>query len=265
MRISKARLFALSAAGSIFLSSLALAAPQQVKGIVVTNQNGQLTLQTPAGNQVITLSPDTNVQSISGPLGVTKTSEPTSALIAGLPVTIDLDDAGQATKVEYKASDYKTAAEIQAGVEATAVKSQEALTKSDEALTALSKVGEYNVRAETAVYFPSGSAVVSAAGKKDLAKIAKQAQGYQGYMISVLGYADPTGNAAFNQRLSARRAQTVIDFLKQQPGIEPARVLSASAMGQVQYAGAADPSTFSSDRRVNVRVVTSAAQVPAAQ
>lgn len=258
MRISKSRLFALTAAGSILMSSLAFAAPQQVKGIVVTNENGQLTLKTPAGNQTISLSPGTNVRSISGPLGGQKQSMPTSALIAGLPVTVDLDDAGQATKVEYKASDYKTAAQIQAGVEATAA-------KTDEALAALSKVGEYNVRAETAVYFASGSAVVSAAGKKDLANIAKQAQGFQGYMISVLGYADPTGNAAFNQRLSARRAQTVINFLKQQPGIQPGRVLSASAMGQVQLAGAADPSTFSSDRRVNVRVVTSAAQLPAGQ
>jgi outer membrane protein OmpA-like peptidoglycan-associated protein len=258
MRISKSRLFALSAAGSIFLSSLALAAPQQVKGIVVTNENGQLTLKTPSGNQVVTLSPDTSVRSISGPLGGQKESMPTSALIAGLPVTIDLNDAGQAAKVEYKASDYKTAAQIQAGVEATAA-------KTDEALAALSKVGEFNVRAETAVYFASGSAVISAAGKKDLVNIAKQAQGFQGYAISVLGYADPTGNAAFNQRLSARRAQTVINFLKQQPGIQPGRVLSASAMGQVNYAGAADPSTFASDRRVNVRVVTSAAQVPAGQ
>jgi outer membrane protein OmpA-like peptidoglycan-associated protein len=258
MRISKSRLFALSAAGSIFLSSLAFAAPQQVKGIVVTNENGQLTLKTPAGNQVISVSPGTQVRSISGPLGGQKESMPTSALIAGLPVTIDLDDAGQATKVEYKASDYKTAAQIQAGVEATAA-------KTDEALAALSKVGEYNVRAETAVYFGSGSSVISAAGKKDLANIAKQAQGFQGYMVSVLGYADPTGNAAFNQRLSAQRAQTVINFLKQQPGIQPGRILSASAMGQVNYAGAAVPSTFSSDRRVNVRVVTSAAQVPAGQ
>ena len=258
MRISKARLFALSAAGSIFLSSLALAAPQQVKGIVVSNQNGQLTLNTPSGSQVISLSPGAEVRSISGPLGRQKQSMPTSALIAGLPVAIDLNDSGQAIKVEYKASDYKTAAQIQAGVEATAA-------KTDEALAALSKVGEYDVRAETAVYFASGSAVVSAAGKKDLANIAKQAQGFQGYMISVLGYADPTGNAAFNQRLSAQRAQTVINFLKQQPGIQPARVLSASAMGQVEYDGAADPSTFSSDRRVNVRVVTSAAQIPAGQ
>jgi outer membrane protein OmpA-like peptidoglycan-associated protein len=256
MRISKSRLFALSAAGSIFLSSLAFAAPQEVKGIVVTNENGQLTLNTPSGTQVISVSPGAEVRSISGPLGGQKESMPTSSLIAGLPVTIDLNDAGQAYKVEYKASDYKTAAQIQAGVEATAA-------KTDQALAALSKVGEYNVQTETAVYFANGSSVVSPAGKKDLANIAKQAQGYQGYMISVLGYASPTGNAAFNQRLSAQRAQTVINYLKQQPGIQPARVLSASAMGQVNYSGAASPSTFASDRRVNVRVVTSAAQVPA--
>ena len=257
MRISKSRLFALTAAGSILMSSLAFAAPQQIKGIVVTNQNGQLTLKTPSGNQVISINPGTDVRSISGPLGGQRQSMPTSSLIAGLPVTIDMDDAtGQVTKIEYKASDYKTAAQIQAGVEATAA-------KTDEALAALSKVGEYNVRAETVVYFANGSAVVSAAGRQDLANIAKQAQGFQGYMISVLGYASPTGNAAFNQQLSARRAQTVINFLKQQPGIQPGRVLSASAMGQVNYAGAANPSTFSSDRRVNVRVVTSAAQLPA--
>ncbi len=38
-----------------------------------------------------------------------------------------------------------------------------------------------------------------------------------GYAISVLGFADPTGNAEANQRLSARRAQNVINYLKQKP------------------------------------------------
>ncbi len=247
-------------AGSLLVAATATTAEAgEIKGIIVTNQNGQLTVKTPAGNQPVSLSVDAKVRSISGPLGGQKEDQPASALIPGLPVTIETDDAtGQATKVEYKASDYKTAAQIQAGVEATAA-------KSEEALTALSKVGEFNVRAETVLYFKTGSALVSAAGKNDLAAIAKQAQGIQGYIISVLGYADPTGNAAANQRLSAQRAQNVINFLKQQPGIQPGRVLSASAMGEVQYNGAADPSTYASDRRVNVRVVTSAAQVPAGQ
>ena len=251
-------MFAGAAAAALYTSS-AIAAPTEIQGIVVTNQNGQLTVKTPAGNQVVSIGSAVDVRSVSGPFGGQKQSMPVTALIPGLPVTIDMDDAtSQASKIEYKAKDYGTAAQIQAGVEATAA-------KSDAALTALSKVGQFNVRAESVVYFPSGSAAISAAGRKDLAGLARQAQGFQGYAISVLGYADPTGNAAANQRLSDRRAQTVINFLKQQHGIQPGRVLSASAMGEVQYTGAADPSTFSSARRVNVRVVTSAAQVPAGQ
>lgn len=247
------------AAGALIALAAVPAQAGEVKGIVVTNQNGQLTVKTPAGNQVIPLGAGTTVRSISGPLGGQKEEMPSTALIPGLPVTIDVDDAtGQASKVEYKASDYKTAAQIQAGVEATAA-------KTDEALSALSKVGEFNVQAESVVYFKTGSAVISPQGKKDLTAIAKQAQGIPGYAISVLGYADPTGSAAANQRLSNQRAQNVINFLKQQPGIQPGRVIAASAMGEVQYSGAADPSTFSSDRRVNVRVVTSAARVPAGQ
>ena len=250
--------FSLIVAGALLTAVTATAAEAgQIKGIIVTNQNGQLTVKTPAGNQPITLSGDASVRSISGPLGGQKEDQPVSALIPGLPVTIEVDDAtGQASKVEYKASDYKTAAQIQAGVEATAA-------KTEEAVAALSRVGEWNVRAETAVYFKSGSAAISPAGQKALAGIASQAQGFQGYMISVLGYADPTGNAAANQRLSKQRAQNVINVLKQSSGIQPGRVLSASAMGEVKLNGAADPSSYASERRVNVRVVTSAAQLPA--
>jgi OOP family OmpA-OmpF porin len=253
--------FGLAVSGALLAMVMAapsLAQQQEIKGIIVTNQDGQLTLTTPSGNQVVSIGA-ADIRSIAGPLGRQRRQMPATALISGLPVSIVADNSSGklvASKIEYKASDYKTAAQIQAGVEATAI-------KAESAVTALSKVGQWNVQAETAVYFANGSSVVTPAGKKDLAHIAKQAQGYQGYMISVLGYASPTGNAAFNQRLSAKRAQTVINFLKQQPGIQPARVLSASAMGQVNYSGAASPSTFASDRRVNVRVVTSAAQLPA--
>ena len=95
----------------------------QIKGIVVTNQNGQLTVKTPAGDQMIGLATGVRVRSISGPLGGQKEQVPASALIPGLPVTIQADDAsGQlvASEVDYKASDYKTAAQIQAGVQETA-------------------------------------------------------------------------------------------------------------------------------------------------
>jgi OmpA-OmpF porin, OOP family len=78
----------------------------------------------------------------------------------------------------------------------------------------------------------------------------------------VLGFADPRGNAAANERLSNRRAQTVINYLKQSGHLLPGRVLSASAMGEmnIPVEHASSPSQ-SEARRVTVRVLTSAAHL----
>ena len=56
------------------------------------------------------------------------------------------------------------------------------------------------------VYFELGSSILSPQGKQDLQAIATQAKGHKGYRLAVVGRADPTGNAAANQRLSEARA-----------------------------------------------------------
>ena len=107
-----------TAAAALFATPVL--AQAQLDGIIVTNQNGQLTVKTPAGDKTIALPPSTRVRSVSGPLGGQKEEVPTTALIPGLPVHIDLDASGAANDIEYKAKDYKTAAQIQAGVQETA-------------------------------------------------------------------------------------------------------------------------------------------------
>ena len=219
-------------------------------------KNGQLTVKTPQGDQVLTLSPDASIRSISGPLGGQKETMPPTALIPGLPVTIEADSStGQmvATSVEYKEKDYKTAAQIQAGVQETA-------RREAELRSAYTKMGDWDVRAEKNVYFNVGSAALSAEAKRELQAVAQEAKNHKGYVVSVLGYADPTGNAAANERLSNRRAQTVINYLKQSGSVLPGKVLSASAMGEVKYNGAPDPSSYANDRRVTVRLVAPAAR-----
>jgi hypothetical protein len=79
-----------ASAAALFLSP-AIAQMQKLEGIVVTNQNGRLTIKTPSGDQTIVLPPDTRVRSISGALGGQKEVVPVTALIPGLPVTIDAD------------------------------------------------------------------------------------------------------------------------------------------------------------------------------
>ena len=65
------------------------------------------------------------------------------------------------------------------------------------------------------------------ARKQGAAGAGSTAKDHKGYVVSVLGYADPTGNAAANERLSNRRAQAVINYLKQSGHLLPGRVLSA--------------------------------------
>ena len=230
----------------------ALAQMQEIQGIVVSNRNGQLVVKTPAGDQAIALAPDARIRSVSGALGGQKETVPATALIPGLPVTVEADSSsGQlvARDIEYKAKDFKTAAQIQAGT--------------SEMRTAYSKMGQWDIRAEESIYFKTGSAVVSAEDKQRLAALAGKAGGINGYVISVLGYADPRGNAAANEKLSNRRAQTVINYLKQSGKVLPGRVLGASAMGEMNIpVEKPDAASLQGARKVVVRVLTSAAHLP---
>jgi outer membrane protein OmpA-like peptidoglycan-associated protein len=160
-----------------------------------------------------------------------------------------------ANDIEYKASDYKTAVQISAGVQETA-------RREAELRSAYSKMGDWDIRAEKNVYFKSGSAAISSADRKMLSALANEAKGYKGYVVSVLGYADPRGNAAANQKLSNQRAQAVINYLKQSGHLLPGRVLSASAMGEMKIpVEKQDSASHSQARRVTVRVLTSAAHL----
>jgi len=247
----------LGALTAAILQSPASAAPVEVKGVVVTNQNGQLTVKTPNGDQSIALPADTPIRSVSGPFGGQKETVSHAALLPGLPVVIQGDDAsGQvvASKVDYKASDYKTAVQISAGVQETA-------RREAELRHAYSKMGNWDIRAEENVYFKTGSAVISTGDKDRLRELAHKATSHKGYVVSVLGYADPRGNAAANEKLSNRRAQAVINYLKQSGHLLPGRVLSASAMGEMNIPVDTDATAHAGARKVTVRVLTSAAHL----
>lgn len=246
-------------AAAIYATPLA-AQEVKMEGIIVTHQHGQLTIKTPSGNQTIALAPNVRVRSIAGALGGQKQVMPPSALIPGLPIVVEGTHAPGghfvAHEVDYKAKDYKVAAQVNAGVEETA-------RREAELRNAYSKIGEWNVLQEKNVFFKTGSATISAEGKQLLNELAREAPKHKGYAISVLGYADPRGTKNANEKLSNRRAQAVINYLKQTGHLQPGRVLAASAMGEDYYraAQAADEKAHANSRRVTVRVVQSAAHL----
>ena len=247
----------IAGAGAVTLTvTPAFAQTHEIQGIVVTNQHQRLTLKTPQGDQTIAIAPNVRVRSISGAFSGNKEGVPLTAVIPGLPVVARVDGSA-VTEIDYKAKDYKTAAQIQAGVQETA-------RREAELRSAYSKMGDWDIRAEKVIYFKTGSAVLSSASRSELLALAATAKNHKGYVVSVLGYADPTGNAAANERLSNRRAQAVINFLKQSGHLLPGRVLSASAMGEMKIpVDKPDSASYANARRVTVRVLTSAAHLKA--
>jgi OOP family OmpA-OmpF porin len=99
-----------------------------------------------------------------------------------------------------------------------------------DATTANERIGaldDYEAFIHLAVYFKTGSAVLSPSAKEALDQAATYVSGanLKGWVVAVEGFADSTGRTATNHSLSQRRAQAVIDYLVTKHGLPPRRVI----------------------------------------
>ena len=119
--------------------------------------------------------------------------------------------------------------------------------------TALS---EYDVKGEATVKFGVGSSTISAADQEELKKLAQTATGLTGYIVEVMGYADSTGSAAMNTKLSEDRAKAVVTYLMQQGGVPVRHIVAPGAMGEYQPAKSNETKAGRAEnRRVEVKVL----------
>jgi outer membrane protein OmpA-like peptidoglycan-associated protein len=240
-------------ATALIVTTSALA--EQVKTeAVITSINGSIiNARTTAGPLTVVLTPSTKITQTSGL--AKKVARPANALIPGLIFTVNGDRQGQAVTaqdIRFKEKDWRTAIATKAGT----------VEQFSELRQAIIGGQEYIIRDEATVYFPSGSAVVAASYKHKLQTLAQKASSFGNYRISILGFADPRGNAAANERLSQKRSMAVSNYLRQTGSIQPGRVLSPSAMGEGTAApGEAAPTSNEEARRVVVRVVTPKVQL----
>jgi outer membrane protein OmpA-like peptidoglycan-associated protein len=113
------------------------------------------------------------------------------------------------------------------------------------------------VKETATVYFAVNSVKVDAKGQQDLQELATQAKQIgTHYLIQVARYTDSSGNAAYNQELSDRRAAAVIAYLQQSCAVPVFRVLAPAAMG-VSNPAASNETTQgqAENRRVVVKVL----------
>jgi len=282
------RVLASSLLGLGLLSTIALAQDAtKVKGIIKARSGEIIVVQTdtePALN--VHLTDSTDVGQLEGMLKARNKKMSMAALIPGLPIEVEGPRNGPndmlAQKIRFKGNDFQQAQAIQAGMHedkqlnaeqqaalekhnAELAAQQAQLTEHNEKIAAnkaaieantarFGQLDDYYIYDEVTVYFANGKTALDPKYKGPLAELAKKAEGVNGYMIEVKGFASTSGSAALNQKLSQQRAEGVVNYLQQQAHVPLSRMLAPGAMGETggeEKAGADEAES----RKVVVRVL----------
>jgi len=117
-------------------------------------------------------------------------------------------------------------------------------------------LSDYDIKGEATVNFRIGSSKVSPEDQEKVKALATTAEGLTGYIVEVIGYADATGGAEMNTRLSEARAKAVVTLLVQQGNVPVRHIVAPGAMGE--YGPTAPNETKegrAENRRVEVKIL----------
>src|SRR3954465_2898729 len=201
-------------------SLLAYGQELKIKGMIVSRAGEDMTLRTPDGEQVVTLTDETKAQVPSGMFRKKETSM--AELIPGLSVEVTGTRDGTklvAKSVRYTKDELKTANAIQAGMTMTQqhvaenrgaiATNKENVWSNKENIAAnqqqieqnqvaveqrFADLTDFEVKGSTTVYFAAGKSALTSKNKAALLDLTQKAATLKGYMIEVIGYCDSTGN-----------------------------------------------------------------------
>jgi OmpA-OmpF porin, OOP family len=118
------------------------------------------------------------------------------------------------------------------------------------------RLDDYDVKGEATVRFKAASSAISEEDKEQLKKLAETATGLNGYIVEVKGFADATGKAAMNEKLSEDRAKAVVGYLMRECNLPVWRIVAPGAMGEFQPAASNESAAGRAEnRRVEVKVL----------
>ncbi len=229
-----------------------------IKGIISARNDDRIKITLADGTStVIAISEATKIKTSSGLFGG-KSKIGTAALLNGLPVTVKTlqwSEGLLASQISFRKGDFKTANMIYNGTDQR-FGEQAAAT---EALRGrMGDIDKYNIKGTTNVYFDTGKWALSAQAKDELCAAAAQADATNNALLLVVGYTDSVGSEEYNQTLSERRANSVINHLQQKCRWAPYRMLTPTGMAESDPV--ADNSTEegkAQNRRVAVNILVS--------
>jgi OOP family OmpA-OmpF porin len=247
--------------GSLPADLSGLAEGPEIEGFISARKGDQVQITSADGTStVVAIGEATEIRARGGFLGLDRDKLGTDSLLNGLPVSVETVQWGPglaASRIDLKDKDLRTAAMIRTGT-AQGFAEQTAAT---EALRGrVGDIDQYNIKHTTNVHFDTGKAALSSQAEADLCATASQAEAMDNALLLVVGYADSTGPQEFNQVLSERRAGRVINYLQQNCGWKPYRMLTPTGMAEADPA--ADNSTpegRAQNRRVAVNILVSKA------
>jgi len=228
--------------------------------------------QADGSSAIVAIGEGTKIKASGGFLGLSREKLGMAQLLNGVPVKIETVEWGGslvASEVKLKSSDLKTAQMIQSGTQqkfaqqgARIGENTEATVRNAAATEALrgrfGDIDKYNLKSTTNVYFDSGKYALSSDAGYQLCEAARQAEALDNALLLVVGYTDSTGSYEVNQRLSEQRAGRVVNYLQQQCGWKPYRMLTPTGMASADPAADNDSAYGKAqNRRVAVNVLVS--------
>lgn len=244
---------------SVIVNGARPIAGPEIRGIISARKGDKVQVANDDGtNTVVVINEGTRISASKGLFGLGRDRLPTASLLNGLPVTIKTLQSADgliATQINLMAKDLKTAAMIRNG---TDQRFAEQAAATEALRSRVSDIDQYNVKSTTNVNFAIGKAILSPQAKNDLCAAAATADAIDNALLLVVGYTDSTGSAEFNQQLSEKRAERVVNHLQQACGWKPYRMLTPTGMSEADPLadnGTADGKA--QNRRVSVNVMVS--------
>ena len=279
-------------------SALGMPSGEKVKtnGLITKRDSDSITLRTlDSGDLIVVLTDDTKVEQPKGLLKLRNEEMGFTALMPGLKVQVegtrDEQNRVVADTIKFSKDDLKTAEAIQAGLVPTQEQVQtnkESIQANKEDIAAnkvetaanrgkieqnqqdiqdvnkrFNELSDYDTKYSANVYFASGSTTISEKDRDSLMHLSQNAVGLKGYLVQVKGFADSSGNAAMNQKLSMERAQVVVAFLLQDGKLPIRHIVAPGAMGEADPAATNETSQGRAEnRRVEVKVLVNKGVAP---
>jgi outer membrane protein OmpA-like peptidoglycan-associated protein len=235
----------------------------EIKGVIAARKGDTLNVVAPDGTSTtIAINDATQIKGASGLFGANRTKLAADSLLNGLPVTVKTwQGDGQsgaelvASQISFRNTDLKTANMIRNG---TSQRFAEQSAATEALRGHMGDIDKYNVKSTTNVHFDTGRTELSAQDKADLCNAASTAQATENALMLVVGYTDATGGDDLNQTLSEKRAARVINYLQQNCGWKPYRMLTPTGMAKADPLASNDTAEGKAqNRRVAVNILVS--------